>query len=94
MITFYLRSISPAKLHGYFRFNTSNLNTIPIPDHIDNNKKNEIIKLVKKLKQILVSNSQDEIQIQKLILVINDLGYQIYQIDESSKKIIEESIKL
>ena len=32
IISYYLRSICPSKLHGFFRFNTNSLNTIPIPN--------------------------------------------------------------
>ena len=94
IITYYLRSICPPKLSNYFRFNTTNLNTIPIPRDIDDDIKKEMINEVTKLKKILLSNKHNEKNIQELILSINKIGYEIYQIDKTTKNSLEESIKI
>jgi len=54
VVTIYLQGICPAKLHGYFRFNANNLNTIPIPSEVHENLKKKIIK-----------NSEDIIKFQQ-----------------------------
>lgn len=93
LISYYLCSICPEKLHGYFRFNSNNLNLIPIPNNMDISIKKSIADIVEKLTQSISNDSvnQNE-EIEKNQNEINNLVYKLYNISDEEKAIIESSV--
>ncbi|GAH02317.1 unnamed protein product, partial [marine sediment metagenome] len=106
LISYYLRSVCPAKLGGYTRFNVQNINNSPIRSinfFNDEEKKyhdklvtfvGKIIKLNGKRDMLPSSSSRDKIEreIQIVDENIDELVYELYGISKEEIKIIEDGI--
>ena len=90
IISQYLQSICPAKLHGFFRFNTNSLNTIPIPEYIN---KSEIQELEKTAQEIIDITSKFHLKQRKFFNRVLD-NFGLEQIPQKINKIINIDFKI
>lgn len=86
LISFFMNSICPKKLGGYFRYNAKNIAKIPIAKP-NNETKESISSFVEKILEIKSKNSLEntyELQNQ-----IDQLVYVLYGLTEEEIKIVE-----
>lgn len=89
VISFFMNSICPKKLGGYFRYNSNSISRIPIvfPDIYTAGKISQIVEEIIQLK-----NKDFNINTSQLQNNVEALVYQLYNIDEQQQEIIENSI--
>jgi hypothetical protein len=96
IVAYFLHSVCPLKAGGYFQYSSEFIDSVPIPNNLEVKKEEtkEIIKLVDKLlnnNKSLNAKKQEENNI--IENKINVLVYQLYDITEEEKSIIENTFE-
>ena len=84
---FYLKNTGTVLTNGFFRFKTNYLNTFPLPII----KTNEDSRTMELLVEQIMDKKKDNIDTQDLENEIDQLVYQLYDLNEEEIKIIENS---
>jgi len=84
---FYLKNTGTVLTNGFFRFKTNYLNTFPLPTI----KTNEDSRTMELLVEQIMDKKKDNIDTQDLENEIDQLVYQLYDLNEEEIKIIENS---
>lgn len=90
LISFFMNSICPKKLGGYFRYNAKSIDKIPIASSSPD-LQNYLSKIVTEILDLKKGDPNADTS--KLESKIDQLVYKLYELTEEEIKIVEESVK-
>ncbi|OIO25705.1 restriction endonuclease subunit M [Candidatus Micrarchaeota archaeon CG_4_10_14_0_2_um_filter_55_9] len=107
VLSYFLRSVCPAKLGGYTRFNAKNISNVPIriidfSNSIEKQDHDKLVSLVSRMLELQKSLGKIKTSYEKNVIKrriqstddeINHLVYELYGLSKKEIELVEESIK-